>query len=1184
MADRSGRDTDGPEMRWRSRLYIFSVEGIAVVIAAAADLLTNVITNEPHIKTLVLVGLGAFLLSSAVLQGVRAVVAERKSRAAERAIARIEETAREIRDAQLAANEDRAEQQIAEALNRLPRIFGPWIKEQWRHERTEVSRVIDALNEPESKPPVIVSEWQANIPEWIGSLGWRALLVAGELANAYGAGQLSVDLILAAVAAGSTRESYWTARAALLLTFQRRTDIANSVLTNGNMTSDSPDQFARIVFNVAQDNKQLADSLLSNWTPEASIDVLLKATLRVALIFDDVNDVSTATPAQFARGAAIYRNAVDLLPYSASVRISLATLLISSVSADASTDPHRDLQEAQAVAIQARNICRSHRASSVQAVELACQAAWADRLPSRVIEIGTAVTGDASPEEASSNTVQFLVAVSAVAKGHTEISNRLIPGIIDPFQKAYLLAISAEAAGHPSIELWRNALDSARVRDERVRALIGLAQRGENDLPGLEDIRTEAPHEAALIEAVRTAATGDITGAIRQLRAIPGLDINVMMTLADVYISARNVEAAVDVLREASRITNDPRFRVDAAQLLWGEGLHDRARAELETLLVDAGNDIDLRHDGLIMLGQWASEQSEWIKAQDRYQELLALDPSDAQVRWAVILVMLRRGLFQEARTVYDGAPTELTIEHPDHARAWMATRTTSDRDNDDDFVEQVITAAGRFAEDENVQAEAIFTILSPDGIAREPLSAPIQVQFNHLCERFFTTWPNSTRLRRYSAADINGLVSQMEELIRPTQQEKILRAEVAEKLARNTLPWAFLSAMTGRPYSEIIVVRAGGVLPAQHIDKQEQQMCRDAVYAALDKNVAVDISAAAVIAGLPSINDLLIGQFERIVTSEGARRDVVRGIESLRSRSTSSWAYDEQNDRGHLVNISQATADSYFDKAQQLAGVVSRCRVIPVAIDAGLAELQSLATESWATVVQCAVQSNTAFWCDDVALRAVARNFGVASFSTPAFLEVLVERGVLTLDQRESAIRVLVRTAIGDFPLSQARLGALAAESVGTANAVASIFSRASTWVDVSPAFQVWTRLIEQVGVVDNSRVADWLHAGVIGITRLQKDASIRREAAAFLLGAAAWLVHTNTGEVVRCVAAARAALAAARQGEVDDDPLRRAVEMIRATMIQQFGLASATTLVRAMFDAVEASDRLVVLSVLYG
>src|SRR5258707_3873810 len=102
--------------------------------------------------------------------------------------------------------------------------------------------------------------------------------------------------------------------------------------------------------------------------------------------------------------------------------------------------------------------------------------------------------------------------------------------------------------------------------------------------------------------------------------------------------------------------------------------------------------------------------------------------------------------------------------------------------------------------------------------------------------------------MRRFSASDIEGLRAQMDELVRPTQEEKKLRFEIAEQLALNSLPWGFLSAMTGRPYAEIVITRSAGVLPARHVDHTEEGLCRDAVLKALDRRVVLEITAGSIL------------------------------------------------------------------------------------------------------------------------------------------------------------------------------------------------------------------------------------------------------------------------------------------------------------------------------------------------
>jgi tetratricopeptide (TPR) repeat protein len=1171
-------------MRWPRWILVSVVELLSAAFAAAVGIVSNVLTNEEHPRRALIIAILVFVILSAILQIALRILDAKQATASTKAIKVIKDTTEQIRDHQLETDRERRERRLDETLALFPPIFRAWIKSQWDHEPAGIERVLSDLSDLETTPAVVMRQWQQHRPDWFNSLGWRARLIVGELAHAYNVPELSADLFLAAVEAGSTRAQYWTSRVALSMTTRGEAQRAAQLLQDRGIHSDSQDQFSRIVSSLVADDREATRRLLDAWVPEAPVDILLTGSIRVILIFADADPGTGPTPSQLSQAVSVYRGLIKEVPDSAAAPTSLAGLLISYVDSGASLSRHADLEEALRQALRGRDLCRAMRSSSVQAVELACQAAYLDMSATRVIEIGTAGTGEATIEEANSDIVRTLVASAALASSQFEISDRLIPEIEDSFHKPLLVAMSAEVKGNPSADLWRSALQQARNVRERGQALLGLARTGATELPGIEEVRSESPNEAAFIQAVSAAVSGDVDSAIRRLRALPGADFNAVAGLASAYLQVGNVVAATGVLREGARVLSEPRLRLEAGRLLWQFEKKGEAIAELEGLLVEAGSDASIRHDCLGLLGQWAAEQEDWITAQARFQELLALDPRDEQARWNLVLILLRRGLTSRARQVYENAPQPPAITRRDHARAWMAVRADAPRTDPVQLVEDVIDVAQRFPDEESVQSEAIFTILSPGEEKEGPLPPITQGRFNELCERFFSKWPNSSRLRRISAEDAQTLLSQMAELIRPTQEEQTLRAQIADQLARNVLPWAFLSVVTGRSYSEIVVVRGGGVLPARSIDAVEQQMCREAAQAALDRNIVLDISAAAVVVELPQLADVLMGMFESLSVTEGERLDATRACDFLRGRGTSTWVYDEQNDRGRIAEITQEMATQRYDKATQLLGLLDRCRVSPVSTTSRLAGLGDLAASSWATAVECAAQTSSAFWCDDVALRALARSIGVPAFSTPALLEVLVDRGILTSDQYEDAVWVLIEGLVGDFPVIAARLSALVAKTRGVPGPVASVFSRSASWINVQSAYQTWCQLVRQAVAEDSKYAADWLYAAVIGIARPQRDAKLRREASALLLSFIVMLVADKPDEVVRCVVAVRAGLAAVRpESDDDDDPLGRAAHMLCLSMSQIVTLPDATSFVSRAFNALASGDRDTVLRALY-
>lgn len=699
----------------------------------------------------------------------------------------------------------------------------------------------------------------------------------------------------------------------------------------------------------------------------------------------------------------------------------------------------------------------------------------------------------------------------------------------------------------------------------------------------VDQIAEASPQEAILIRAVAAANSGHQSSAIEALRSLEHVDLNSAMALVNTYLQVGNTGAAVEVLRESARTLSEPVLRVEAARILWQDGQRNEARIELEEFLVDSGSNANLRHDALALLGQWAADQRQWAVAQGRFLELLTLDPTDSKARWAVILAMLRQGLFTDAVRIYKGAPQEPQIIYPEHARAWMAVKSHDSQVDPVNLVQEIIQIADIFPDDEDVQADAILTILSPGDTEKPPLPDQVQTCFNNLCERFFRTWPDSPRLHRFNADDIQALANQMSDLVRPTQQQKILQKEVADRLAKNTLPWAFLSAMTGRSYTEVVIKNAVGILPAQHIDPAEQQLCMDAAQMALDSEVVLDISAGAVLTELDELSNLLIGKFQRVLISEDARLDTVMAVEFLNRRSTSSWVYDERNDRGRLIDVPIDVADRNYEQAVRLQTLFRRFRVIQVSLQAPLTELGDLAALSWASAVQYAAQNSQAFWCDDVAMRAVARSVGVASFSTPALLEVLAMRQELSADDHESAIRALIRAMVGDFPPNRQRLSDLTAEYGDVAAPVANVFSRSAAWANFSMSYPIWISLVKQVASFDPSYVADWANSAIIGITRFLESAEIRREFGALLLYGAVNAVSERPLEVARCVVAVRAGLDITRNQAYDDDPLRGAVRMLRGDLIKQVDTTIAISYVSGLFSSLELPDRQIVLQALY-
>ena len=180
-------------------------------------------------------------------------------------------------------NRDAEELEVDQLLAGFLYVVRSFIKDQWNKSPQEVRRVVDSVGESTTEPSTVVKEWEQSLPEWLASSGWRAIVVAAGLANAYGANQLAIDLFLKAAPA-STRAQYWTARAAFLMQIQEQNQTAVDTLTEGGMISQSADLFARIVFCLSRITaSQLRSSLSSGSRKKPSTSFLQEHSDRADL-------------------------------------------------------------------------------------------------------------------------------------------------------------------------------------------------------------------------------------------------------------------------------------------------------------------------------------------------------------------------------------------------------------------------------------------------------------------------------------------------------------------------------------------------------------------------------------------------------------------------------------------------------------------------------------------------------------------------------------------------------------------------------------------------------------------------------------------------------------------------------------------------------------------------------------
>ena len=136
-----------------------------------------------------------------------------------------------------------------------------------------------------------------------------------------------------------------------------------------------------------------------------------------------------------------------------------------------------------------------------------------------------------------------------------------------------------------------------------------------------------------------------------------------------------------------------------------------------------------------------------------------------------------------------------------------------------------------------------------------------------------------------------------------------------------------------------------------------------------------------------------------------------------------------------------------------------------------------------WLSALDLAKSQGLPLWCDDVGVRTLAMNHGVATFGTSALLAALVETAVIGQGTAQGALRQLRESYAVDLPFDAEWLRLSAGSDEWRPGPSAFHFSRAAAWADVKTAFPLWSELTQAAGNVEPIRVTGWVHSAAVGL-----------------------------------------------------------------------------------------------------
>lgn len=1074
----------------------------------------------------------------------------------------------------MAASSGGDRERLEHRLGTLPSVQHDAVRRAWEDAPEATWTLVTSLTSPDARRQEVVAEWATNRPSWLSSAPPQVQAVAAHLATAYGGANVGREMLLAAARAGAPRRQYLIARAAGLFDPPQYSE-ALELLNEAGTPEESPEPYVRALHAVLSEDWLRARNELDAWIPGDPIAWALWLVLQGRVTFLGPG-ADVVTDAMFNDGLTAARR-VLAAGWSNSGALQASRFLMHRAVRSASTTIVADMREALDLAVRARDGIRTYRGNSEEAVALACQIALMSDDPARVIALGA---GEATPEEAADPKVVLPVAIARASLNQPVDDSDMRRLTI--YGQAVVRAALARRAGADEAPHWRAAVEAAADESERVTALAGLAATGEAADPTLDELDVEFPQLVASIRAQADVAGGNPRSAIERLRGNTTGSIPAALLLAQAYQQVGEIDNAVATLREVSATTSNPEYALAALRLLWSANRKDEIPAALGDLLGTAPAGWAGRPEALQMAAQFAADAGDLPRTIELLRASLAEDPRDADTRWALARAYAARGELSTAAAALAEHSVPLEPGTVDQAHLWLELNKHAL--DPPVLVQRTLGLLDRFPDSEKLAAHAL-TVLVTSGREEGDLPEDLLGRVRALHMDFFERWPESEHFMRYSVdvSDAQAILASLTELVSVTPDAARARREFHGQIARSSLPLGAMSSAVGKGYAELLLRRGVlGALPTWHPDSAEHVHAKGEATAALGLAPIMDTSAAVAISTLqPATQAALRGTFRRVEVVDDALVDATITNDSLGLRSTGVLTYDDRTQQARYEEIPEAAAERLAEDAEALLTALTALPRVPAAppepdeLDAGWRD-----NAPWLAACRTAAANGTALWCDDAALRVLARSLGATSFSTWALIEVLTDRGDLTSGAHDEALAdLVVGGAAGGLPLSVSTLLEIAEREEWRVGGAALALGNPAMWRDHQRANRLLIPTVRAVLQHRPDALPAWVYQTATGIGYAYPEPAAGSVVAAGMLAIVAHSAGSRPEVVRDVVQATRLGLASAAADPADSpDPLEEAASLMFRSYAGVFEPALAAQYVRALFTELDPEDRAVI------
>ncbi|WP_419855299.1 DUF4062 domain-containing protein [Candidatus Poriferisodalis sp.] len=1024
------------------------------------------------------------------------------------------------------------------------------------------SKLTELLSAPSARQAGALARMVAEPPEWLREAGFAAWEVLADFLDAYGldgaasARQRAIDLgspssvVHLAHLAGAAMEDGDAAAAEEFVASMPQDHPLTPVMRA--VIDSSPGEVVELVSESGLHESDDEDEALH------CVVVLMWAYVQLEQ-FDAGREMLRSANGRFlGRGSLVFHQALmtALLADQTGVDVAASNALFVEVIDES---------------LQARDLLRAWQGPSHRAVALAMKACLALGDPQRAIEIGaTGPDGSALVRESEFSDVQVLLVQAWLMLGQPERIDTLDLRTIEEPDAAYIRAMQAQAVGDRTAPArMRQAVDQARDEEALRRALLGLAFCGQTDEERAAALPAE---ETAFLRALAASMRGDHDIVLRELAPYCFDSALHADQFARAQFATGHPEEAAATLMDAAEHLGAVSLRITAAEIHLDQGQLDRAEelAQEASAALPRGSH---KHRAQRLLVHIAQRHEDWRTMEARALAWVDESPDDTEAHWAVVYAMHHQVLNRQA-WAYITAHSLIPADEQEAALS-IVVANTADMVRQD--VDSVLDLGEQFRDSEQVVGIALMAI-QMQGESLE-LDGKQQRRFVELRDEFVTRYPDSSLLQRDSSDTEEEFITAMRQAAR---NRATYQHEARQRVRYGEVPYGLLLSAYDAPYADILLSRAANDITSIPVNWEERlQECRVASEA-LRGHVVADTSIAVL--GVLAEFDVsrVSGAFVRVLIPDELIYDARLAFDFSRREAIGTLVHDLGTGQAILHEFSDDERRAIRDRASALVDrmerwqIVTSSRIRPADYE-GNDEFRP-----WDASIRLALERQVPLWCDDLALRRLARSQGIPAFGTWALYEVLATKSDWSWLPTIRQLQIqLLRARAADVPISVAELVKTAQDDDGSDEALAILLQRPIQWQQDEINTLGWylIRIKTHAESSHTERMCALLYSACIG-RGVAKDESERVNSIGDIV--ASTISCVNDPEAVpRLLDAGRQASNVLALGD-GPDPLESAVRNLLRASDPGRSESEVVRGIEELFSQVDADDRQIVSQIL--